>query len=597
MVKPSETCAEKLKALRDQMQRHGLDGYIVPRADEYQGEFVAPYAERLKWLTGFTGSGGMALVFQKKAFVLTDGRYLIQVKNQVDNAFFETGDYVKKPASQWLSENVSEGAVIGYDPFLFTPQQIKRLQKECGKKDANLKAINQNLIDVIWSDQPSPPNHPVSVFPEKIAGLSSKQKIKNVVSELIACNAQAFIFSLPDSIAWLLNIRSSDIEYIPLALSYLLISRRGNVRWFIDPERVGKDVRKSLGKNVMICAPNDMGLQFMALAQTSLEGERPVLIDSRYTPVQIQSMLELRGADVKDHIDPAIAPKACKTKTEIEAIRKAHIQDGIALIKFLKWLEENGEGHTETEISDQLKSFRTQSSAFRGNSFPTIAGYGSNGAIVHYRAEEETAETLKAGNLLLIDSGGQYADNDTYGTTDITRTIAIGEPTQAMRDHNTLVLKGHIALAKAKFPKGTTGAQIDTLARKALWDHGYDFAHGTGHGVGCYLSVHEEAANISSRGQTAFEPGMLLSNEPGYYEEGQYGIRIENLIHVIEHETMLSFETISFAPLDKALINASLLNQDEIEWVNQYHQDVFNNLADYLDESLTAWLKDKTSEL
>lgn len=583
------------------MKQRGLDGYIIPRADEYQGEFVAPYAERLKWLTGFTGSGGAALVFKEKAFALTDGRYLIQIAAQVDSALFETGEYVKKSTAKWLAENVSEGDVIGYDPNLYTPKQIKAFEKECDEVGADLKAIKENLIDLIWDDQPAKPVGGVALFPGEIAGKTAQEKIQSVVDVIGEKKGQAVIITLPDSIAWLLNVRGSDIDYIPSVLSYLMISHRGNVRWFVDPAKIPDTVREALPKSVMICAPKDMGLQFMALAQASANSNRPVLMDMRYTPIIIKSMLEERGATIKDTPDPTIAPKAQKTDAEIAAIKKAHIQDGVALVKFLKWLKENGEGQTEISVSEKLKSFREEGAAFKGDSFPTIAGFGSNGAIVHYRAEEATNKNLTLGNLLLIDSGGQYAEGDCYGTTDITRTIAIGEPSQEMRESFTNVLKGHIAVAQAKFPKGTIGAQIDALARKPLWDAGLDFAHGTGHGVGCYLAVHEDAANISPKGQVAFEEGMLISNEPGYYKEGEYGIRIENLILVkgsddTKKET-LSFETVSFAPLDKSLIDPSLLSLKETGWLNQYHEDVFQKLSSELGDAEKIWLREATKAL
>jgi len=597
MIKPNLTYSEKLKSVRDIMKDHGLDAYIVPRSDEYQGEFVAPYAERLKWLTGFTGSGGTALIFRKKAFVLTDGRYLLQVEAQVDNKLFQTGEYIKKTTAQWLAENIKEGSVVGYDPFLHTPNQISALQKECSKQGAILKSVEENVIDLAWEDQPPRPQGKVKLFPEDIAGKSSQDKIKDVVAAVKANKAQAFIFALPDSIAWLLNVRGSDIDYIPSVLSYLLISRRGNVRWFVDPDKISDDVRKALGKKVTICAPDDMNLQFMALAQASMERERPVMIDERYTPIQIKKMLEMRGATVKHMIDPSIAPKAQKTTSEIAAIRKAHIHDGVALVKFLKWLEESGVGQTEISVTDTLKAFRSQSAPFKGNSFPTIAGFGANGAIIHYRADKETNTRLEEGSLLLIDSGGQYAQGKAYGTTDITRTIAIGTPSDEMIESNTRVLKGHIGVASAKFPKGTIGAQVDAFARKPLWDTGLDFAHGTGHGVGCYLAVHEEAASISSRGQTPFQAGMLISNEPGYYKEGEYGIRIENLIIVQEDDNMLSFETLSYAPIDKSLVDVDMLRSEEQKWLNEYHHKTFEALSPLLDGDHKAWLKEKTTAL
>lgn len=591
MTKPSITYGEKLKALREAMEAKGLDAYIVPRADEFQGEFVAPYAERLKWLTGFTGSGGSVLVFKDKAIVLTDGRYLIQVDAQVDNTLFETGDYVKKTTAKWLAENIGEGSVVGYDPFLHTPNQIESLDKECVQKGASLRPVAGNLIDSVWGDQPPRPQGQVSLFPDEIAGTSAQDKIEGLAKAIRGAKGQAIILALPDSIAWLLNIRGSDIDYIPSVLSYLMVSRRGNVRWFVDLAKVSDEVLAALPDRVMICAPQDMSVQFMALAQKTQETERHVLMDMRHTPIQIKAMLEERGAKVKHLIDPTIKPKAQKTDAEIKAIRKAHIQDGVALVKFLKWLEEEGVGQTEISVTEKLESFRAQSAHFKGNSFPTIAGFGSNGAIVHYRADEQTNRTLEEGNLLLIDSGGQYADGEIYGTTDITRTIAIGEPSIEMRESFTRVLKGHIAVAQAKFPKGTVGAQIDALARKPLWDVGLDYAHGTGHGVGCYLAVHEDAANISPKGQIAFETGMLISNEPGYYKEDAYGIRIENLVLVEGNGKMLSFDTVSFAPMDHRLIEVDMLDDAERGWLTDYHQNTYEALAPLLDEEHQGWLK------
>lgn len=597
MVKPSATYAEKLKAVRELMQSFGLDAYIVPRADEYQGEFVAPYAERLKWLTGFTGSGGTALIFKDKALALTDGRYLIQIKDQVDNDLFETGENVKKSTADWLEENVSEKNVIGYDPLLHTPKQIAGLSKACSKKGAILKPIEGNLIDEAWEDQPPRPQGQVIAFPKDIAGSSVEKKIAQVVKTIKTEKAQAFVFTLPDSIAWLLNVRGNDLDYIPSVLSYLIISHRGNVRWFVSQDKVTDGLVSTLPKSVMICPPGDIGLQFMALAQASIEAEKPILMDERYTPIHLKNMLDERGASVRDCIDPSIKPKAKKTSSEIDAIRKAHIHDGVALVKFLKWLEEEGVGQTEISVSEKLNEFRTQNNAYAGPSFPTIAGYGSNGAIVHYRASDKTNKTIEEGGLLLVDSGGQYAADNIFGTTDITRTIAIGKPTDEMRENFTRVLIGHIAVAQANFPKGTIGAQIDALARKPLWDVGLDYAHGTGHGVGCYLAVHEEAASISPKGKTEFAAGMLISNEPGYYKEGEYGIRIENLVLVQEKGKMQSFETVSFAPIDMQLVDASLLDASEREWFNKYHREVYEKLSPLLDQSHQEWLADKTTAL
>ncbi len=597
MVKPSATYAEKLKSLRARMQSCGLDAYIVPRADEFQGEFVAPYAERLKWLTGFTGSGGIALIFKDKALALTDGRYLIQIKDQVEAALYETGEYIKKTTASWLAENITVGDTIGYDPMLHTPRQIEDLQKACDKKQAILKSLEGNLIDQIWDNQPLRPQGKVRAFPEHIAGCSAAHKIEKIVETIRHKKAQAFIFTLPDSIAWILNVRGSDLEYTPSVLSTMIINHRGDVRWFVDLSKITDTIRQALPESVSTYAPDDIGLQFMALAQASHESNRPVLIDERYTPIHIKNMLIERGGIIKNCTDPSIKPKAQKTDDEMNAIRQAHIQDGVALVKFLKWLEEEGIGRNEIEVSEKLYVYRAENNAFRGNSFPTIAGFGSNGAIIHYRATKKTAKTLESGNLLLVDSGAQYASNDIFGTTDITRTIAIGEPTQEMRENFTRVLKGHINVAQAKFPKGTIGTQIDALARKPLWDAGLDYAHGTGHGVGCYLAVHEEAASISPKGAQPFLPGMLISNEPGYYKEGEYGIRIENLIVVKEQKGMQSFETISFAPIDFNLIDTLMLETKELEWLNAYHQNVYKKLSPLLSKTHQRWLADKTIQL
>lgn len=600
MAKQKSPCSDKLTALRKAMDEAGVDGYLIPRADEYQGEFVAPYAERLKYISGFTGSGGIALVLKKKAFVLSDGRYVLQLAQQVDNDMFETGDYIKTPPQEWITKHAKEGAVIGYDPWLHTPAQLARMEKALMAKNITLKPVDGNLVDAIWADQPSKPNAPVMIFPDEIAGQSSVEKRQAIAAHIVEQGGYACVLSLPDSIAWLLNIRGSDIDYIPSVLSYAVIGRCGNVRWFVDPDKIGDNIRGVLGGDITLCAPDDMGLQFMALAQEAAAEGLPVLFDPAHTPLRIKTLLEERGAKLKEAPDPVIAPKALKTKAERDAIRKTHIADGVALVKFLKWLEQEATSGQESELTatQKLREFRAQSPAFKGDSFPTIAGFGENGAIVHYRASAETDTPIVAGNLLLVDSGGQYALDDIYGTTDITRTVAIGQPRDDLRadicTNFTRVLKGHIALAQAKFPKGTVGSQIDILARKPLWDAGLDYAHGTGHGVGCYLAVHEDAANIPSRGQTPFEAGMLISNEPGYYHEGAYGIRTENLVLVVEDEGMLSFETVSFAPIDRSLIVTDMLTKSERNWLNTYHKQVFENLAPLLDADTQSWLEQKT---
>lgn len=597
---------DKVKSLRHAMHEHGVQGYLIPRADEYQGEFVAPYAERLRWLTGFTGSGGCALVLPESAFVLTDGRYTLQAVQQVDEGLFKTGDYIKKPLAKWIAEHAGENTIIGFDPWLHTPLQIEKIQKEAHKHTIILKPIAQNLIDQIWCDQPEKPAAPITKFPDDIAGLSTSEKRAKIAKIIMEQDATAALITMPDSIAWLLNLRGGDIDYIPSILSYALLKQSGALTWFLDPGKISDALRRQLGDDVQIIPPNEMQ------AHLSEYADKHILIDPARTPIWFKTTLESHGAHIKTAPDPTITAKAIKTHAEQTAIRNAHIADGVALVKFLKFLDEEGQDskHSEISITQKLKSFRAENPAFKGNSFPTIAGFAQNGAIIHYRADAKTDTTLTPGNLLLVDSGGQYLSDDSIsgspaspcaGTTDITRTIAIGQASLDMKQSFTRVLKGHIALAQTQFPVGTTGAQIDVLARKPLWDVGLDYAHGTGHGVGCYLAVHEDSANISSRGQAPFEPGMLLSNEPGYYKEGAYGIRIENLVFVRAQEEqggqalkMLHFETISLAPIDRTLILPEMLSQGERSWLNAYHEKVYEMLSPLLDAACKAWLKEQT---
>lgn len=581
--------ADKLSALRKILDREGVDGFIVPRADEYQGEYVPDCADRLRWITGFTGSAGFAVVTKDRAGVFSDGRYTIQLKRQVDSKLFETGDSTKISAADWVAANGGEGFTLGFDPRLHTPRDIAAFEK----KGVKLKALPQNPLDAVWSDRPAAPAAKVELFPLASAGVSAQDKIDQVTEILRAQKCDAAVIALPDSIAWLLNIRSNDIPHIPVALSYALARADGTVDWYIDGERVPEDVRASFGGRVMILPPDYLEQSLAALA-----GKR-VLVDERRTSVWFVDTLHAHGADVVDLKDPIIALKARKNKAEQESMRAAHIRDGVAMVKFLKWFSKESVKETLTEIDAErkLEEFRREAPEYRDSSFDTIAGFGANGAIVHYRASDETNARIERWNMLLLDSGAQYAD----GTTDITRTIAVGEPTQEMKEAFTLVLKGHIAVATARFPLGTTGAQIDTLARLPLWQRGLDYAHGTGHGVGCYLSVHEEAASLSTRGQDPIEPGMILSNEPGYYKEGEYGIRIENLLLAYADGTcestgkpMVAFETLTFVPIDKTLVVAELLTPDEQFWLANYHKQVFAKLSPYLDDATLDWLRQET---
>lgn len=576
--------AEKLSALRAILKSENVEGFIIPRADEYQGEYVPASSDRLRWFTNFTGSAGMAIVLKNNAVVMSDGRYTIQLKQQVDTELFELADSTKVTAAVWLSANAPEG-IIGYDPRLHTPREIKNWME----KGVLLKPLSSNPVDAIWKDRPEAPSAKVESFPMVYAGVSAQDKLDQVAQKVREKKCDAAIIALPDSIAWLLNIRSTDIPHNPVALSYAILGSDGTLDWFIDEARVPDEVKSSFGNRVSILAPEEL--------QDALAGLKgKILVDERRTSVWFFEQLKKGAAEYIDDKDPCIALKARKNRAEQNAMRTAHVRDGVAVTKFLKWISTAAlrENLTELDAEAKLEEFRREAPEYRDSSFDTIAGFGPNGAIVHYRATPETNATIETWNLLLLDSGAQYKD----GTTDITRTIAIGQPSQKMREHYTLVLKGHIAVASARFPQGTTGAQIDALARAPLWQHNLDYAHGTGHGVGCYLSVHEESSSISPRGMDAVEEGMILSNEPGYYKEGEYGIRTENLLLVKEAgmceatgKTMLAFETITYAPFDKNLIVMEMLSKDEEFWLSTYHKNVVSILSPHLDVETQEWLK------
>jgi Xaa-Pro aminopeptidase len=577
--------AQKLEELRQILAAEGGDGFLVPRTDEYQGEYVPACAERLAWLTGFTGSAGLAVVLRDKAMVMSDGRYTIQLAQQVDRDLYQLVNSQDVKPEEWLKEH-AHGKVIGYDPKLHTPAQIEAKEK-AGVK---LKALSTNPVDKIWKDRPRPPLSQVSLFPEKFAGVSAADKIQNIQKQLQEKKQDAVILTLSDSIAWLLNIRGNDIPYIPVVLSYAVVPAKDKVQWFVQPEKISADIQKALEAVVDFKAPEEL--------KEALEnlGGQHVLLDPKRTSIWFRNILQKNGAEIISGDDPCIAPRARKTTAEQAAMKAAHIRDGVALIRFLKWFEgEAPKGQlNELSVEDKLESFRAQAKEFKEPSFNTIAGYGANGAVVHYRADEKSSQTIKAGNLLLLDSGAQYED----GTTDITRTLAVGEPSAEMKECFTLVLKGHIAVASAKFKKGTKGKDIDLLARGPLREKGLDFAHGTGHGVGCYLSVHEEAANFSPRGEDEVKAGMIISNEPGFYKEGEYGIRIENLVLTQEADDgSLYFETITLCPIDQNLIIAERLNEDEKAWLNVYHEQVFETLSPHLNAEEKQWLKAHTAKI
>ena len=583
---------QRTEQLLAELIRRGLNGFLVPLADEHQGEYIPPRAQRLAWLTGFTGSAGLAIVYDRGSAIFVDGRYTLQAQDQVDVALFQPKHLMDEPPRDWLKANLQSGDKIGFDPWLHTPDSLETLRQACSQVGAELIASDNNPIDVIWADQPAPPVAPAVPHAMRYAGEDSASKRQRVAKQLSAEKIDAAVLTLPDSIAWLLNIRGGDVTHNPIALSFALMHADGHVELFIDERKISQGLREHLGNSVSIQQPNRFG---DALARLQ---NKTVRADGRSAPVWVFNTLEQAGANINKGADLCLLPKACKNATELDGARAAHRRDGLALCRFFHWLAENGAGQDEMTVSEQLHAFRADSGELKDLSFDTISGAGPNGAIVHYRVTPQTNKVLAPGTLYLVDSGAQYQD----GTTDVTRTVAIGNSSEEHRDRFTRVLKGHILLARARFPKGTSGSQLDTLARYALWQAGLDFDHGTGHGVGSYLSVHEGPQRISKiPNDIALEPGMIISNEPGYYKTGEYGIRIENLVAVTEAQDisggerpMLGFETLTLAPIDLNLVEPALLNKDEIDWLNDYHQRVFEVVSPQLNSAARAWLKQAT---
>lgn len=589
--------ADKLAALRAQLVKQKIDGFLIPKADEFQGEYIPARAERLQWLTGFTGSAGAAIVLKDRAMVESDSRYTIQLRKQVDNQQYELIEGITRELGEWIVQNAPEKSVIGYDPKLHTPAQIQALQSLLQDKAITLKPVKRNLIDLIWKDQPGSPQQLVELFSEEVAGRSAEEKREDIAAAVAKNGGIAAVITMPDSVAWLLNIRGSDVPHTPFALSSIIMHANGNIDWFIDAAKIPADVRGYLGNRVQVLPPDELSNELKKLALTSKEMKKPVLFDHKNGSIWFKQVIEKAGGKLKDVEDLCLLPKACKNAAEQAAIREAHKRDGVAETKFLAWFDrEAPKGRlTEVSVAEKLEEFRRQQKGFRDTSFDTIAGWNGNGAIVHYRANEEDHAAIKPPGILLLDSGAQYND----GTTDITRTIAVGEPTAEQKKANTLVLKGHIAIASHVFPKGTRGVDIDVLARRPLLQHKMNYGHGTGHGVGIYLSVHEQGGGISSRAERVYEPGMLISNEPGYYREKEFGIRIENLVMVIDDgfmedgkTTAMKFETVTLVPIDKRLIDLSLMNDDEIQWLNDYHARVEREIGPHLEPEEKKWLKE-----
>ncbi|MBL9097646.1 MAG: aminopeptidase P family protein [Alphaproteobacteria bacterium] len=583
----------RLAALRAELKRRGLDGFIVPRADEYQGEYVPPRADRLAYLTGFTGSAGAAVVLLDKAAIFTDGRYTVQTAEQVDGKAFEYCSLVDEPPPDWLEKHLPKGAKFAYDPWMHTASGVEALAAAVTKAGGTLVPCTDNPLDATWDDQPAPPLGAVTAQPLDYAGKASEEKREDIAKSLRGAKVDAAMLTLPESIAWLLNIRGSDVPHTPFPHAFAMLNNDGHVELFIDRRKFTPGIDAWLGNRVTVRAPDDLAAHLKAQ-----KGKR-IQIDPATASAWMFDRLKEGGAEIVRAADPVLLPKACKNKTELDGTRRAHERDGAALSRFLAWIAKEGpKGNIdEIEACRVLEDFRAETGALKDLSFGSISGAGPNGALPHYRVTKTSNRKIKPGEIYLIDSGGQYLD----GTTDVTRTIVIGTPTAEMKDRFTRVLKGHIALSCARFPEGTTGVQLDTLARMALWEGGFDYDHGTGHGVGSYLSVHEGPQNISKRQiNVALRPGMIVSNEPGYYKVGHYGIRIENLIVVTEPKDvggdrkMMEFETLTLAPIDLTLVEPKMLTDAERAWLNAYHARVRDALKGKTDAATEAWIAEST---
>lgn len=587
--------ATRVKALRAELKQAGYNGWIQPRADEYLGEYVPPSAERLAWLTGFTGSAGLVVVLMDAAAVFSDGRYVLQLASQIDGDVFQARHSADAPATNWIAETLPKGARLAYDPWVLSDSEVKRFRLAAETAGGTLVAADRNLVDAVWQDRPAPPKAPIHPHPLAYAGVAAAEKRQALADDLTTAGHDLAVLTATDGIAWLLNVRGGDVAHTPLPLSFAVLKADGRVDWFVDPDKLSDETRAWLGNGV---ETHDRDAFEAAL--DGFSGKHAFVPDA--APAAVAQRLEAAGAIVVRGADPTALPKARKNATEIDGARAAHGRDALAMARFLHWLATEAQSGDVTEIqaADRLAAFRGELDLFRDLSFDTISGAGPNGAIVHYRVTPETNRALTPGSLYLVDSGGQFLD----GTTDITRTAAIGEPTVEMRRAYTLVLQGHLALGRARFPKGVTGAQLDSLARAPLWAAGLDFDHGTGHGVGSYLSVHEGPQRVSKAGGgTALEPGMILSNEPGYYKAGAFGVRIENLILVepvqIEggERECYGFETLTLAPYDRRLIDIGMLNPVEIHQIDAYHARVFEMIAPNLDKIVRVWLEGATSPL
>ena len=580
-----------LPKLRAEMSAAGLDLFLVPHEDEYQNEYLPECNERLMWVSGFTGSAGAAIIGRERAVMFVDGRYTLQVRQQVDETLFTFTKFEGGGMAGWLRDNVSAGQIVGFDPRLHSPAALARIREAVSLAGGTTKSVAQNPIDAAWDNRPAAPLTPVVIQPEALSGKPHAEKRAEIAQSINGSGADAALITAPASIAWLLNIRGSDVQCTPLPLSTAIIDTAGHVQLFIAPEKLSDKVRAHFG--------NDVSVQTEAALMDALKAlaDKTVIADPNTASAWHVEALEDAGAKVKSVSDPVALPKAKKNAVEIKGTIAAHIRDGAALVRFLHWLDTDAQSGDvdEIEAATQLERCRRVDRSLQDLSFESISGAGSNGAVVHYRVNTGTVQKLERGSLFLIDSGGQYPD----GTTDVTRTVPIGEATQEMRERFTLVLKGHIALATVRFPHGTTGSNLDALARYPLWQAGLDYDHGTGHGVGVFLGVHEGPQRISkSPNKVALEPGMIVSNEPGYYKAGEYGIRIENLQYVTEPKAidggereMLGFANLTWAPIHRDLIITDMLTPAERAYMDAYHASVMKHVGPFMDGDVKVWLE------
>ncbi|MHA6287202.1 aminopeptidase P family protein [Maricaulis sp. CAU 1757] len=581
---------ENVPKIRAALDALGLDGFLIPHEDEYDNEYLPDCNERLLWATGFSGSAGAAIVMKDRAAVFVDGRYTLQVKNQVDGDIFEYADLVEQGLYGWIQDNGREGERIGYDARLHSPAALKRIETAAMRAGVELVSVDENPVDKAWTDRPAAPKAEVVPHPMEFAGEDHASKRTRIGIAIKRGGADAAVITAPPSIAWLFNVRGGDVSRSPLPLSAALIHKDGTATFFVDPDKIGDETRAHLGNQVALRPESEFGAGLK-----ELEG-KTVRVDPTTASAWVLKTLKTGGAKVQELEDPVMRPKAQKNAAEVEGSRRAHIRDGAAIARFLHWLDtaaQTGEVD-EIEAARKLESLRKELPELRDLSFDTISGAQGNGAFAHYRVSEDTNLKLVPGSLYLVDSGGQYPD----GTTDITRTVPIGDPTAEMRTQFTRVLKGHIALSMIRFPKGTTGTQLDVLARQPLWMAGFDYDHGTGHGVGSFLGVHEGPQRIAKAPNSVpLEPGMIVSNEPGYYKADGYGIRIENLQVVTDPEVpeggdrpMLGFETLTMAPIHRRLVDTHLLTPAELQWLDDYHREVRTRILPHVTGEVADWL-------